>query len=75
MKKRTAQLVISFPSWGKDGDCDNSSDDLGDSPKQGRKTDSKTEGRNIDFEESGGGDMDMGIDMGEDQVTEETPQQ
>ena len=50
-KKRTAHLVISSPSSAHGDDSEASSDDLGDSPKQGRKTYATTEGRKLDFEQ------------------------
>ena len=50
-KKRTAHLVLSSPSSAHDDDSAASSDDMGDSPKQGRKTDARTEGRKLDFEQ------------------------
>ena len=62
-KKRAAHLVVSSPSSGHDGDSDRSSDDLGDSPKQGRKTDARTKGRKLEFEQGiddfGGFDQPM----------------
>ena len=58
-KQRSAKLVISSPSSPHDGASEAFSEDLGNSPKQGRKTDAETKGRRIDFEDDA--DFDFGI--------------
>ena len=48
-QKRATHLVLSSPSSTHDDDSKASDDDMGDSPKQGRKTDATTEGRKLEI--------------------------
>lgn len=66
-KKKTAHLILSSPSITHDDDSAASDDDMGDSSKQGRKTDATFKGMRLDFEQEFK-DLD---DQGDEQVEEE----
>ena len=81
-RHRSANIVLSSPSLPHDLDSEDTNDDLGDSPKQGRKLDTWTKGRKLDFEgaqkfEGFEGFENLGNDepVEEDRGTEEVPQQ
>jgi flagellin-like hook-associated protein FlgL len=62
-KKRSAKVVFSSSSSPQDEFSAGFSGGLGDSSKQGRKTDAETKGRKIDFGEDYGLDADADFDF------------
>ena len=58
-KQRSAKIVLSSSSSPQDVASEDFSEDLGNSSKQGRKTDAETKGRKIDF----GDDYDFDADF------------